>query len=235
MRWYSMSVGFLQDPKVEQLGEKHGPAGPLVVVALFSAAAIEEGGGKLKRTFRTIANDAFVTRDEAEAIVGSAVEIGLCHEVSRDVTGVELQFPAWKRWQATGRKARSRQGQKEDGKPHEKADVTRCHADVTNGHLQDKTRQDIERAGPKSPRAEDKPNLSEQVWSILKGGVDSLAENDHGRPWPDPSLGKLALAIGATEPEVALKVAREVREIVQSQDRAPNITSLYEQRLKGAM
>lgn len=85
-----------------------------------------------------------------------------------------------------------------------------------------------------SPRAEDNPNLSEQVWSILKGGVDSLAENDHGRPWPDPSLGKLALAIGATEPEVALRVAKEVREIVQSQDRAPNVTALYEQRLKGA-
>lgn len=78
------------------------------------------------------------------------------------------------------------------------------------------------------------PNLSEQVWSILKGGVDSLSENDQGRPWPDPVLGKLALAIGATEPEVALRVAREVREIVQSQDRAPNVTSLYEQKLRQA-
>lgn len=233
MRWYSMSVGFLQDPKVEQLGEKHGPAGPLVVVDLFSAAALAEGGGRLSRSYRTIANNVFIDRNQAEKIVISIIETGLCHEVSRDVTGVELTFPAWKRWQATGRQAKSRAARKATSQ----ADVTDGHdlsRDVTTDRQTDSTNRQGASPFSPSPGAEDNPNLSEQVWSILKGGVDSLAENDHGRPWPDPSLGKLALAIGATEPEVALKVAREVREIVQSQDRAPNVTALYEQRLKGA-
>jgi hypothetical protein len=144
VRWYAMSARFLTDPKVEKLGEQHGPAGPLVIVSLFAHAALQEKGGTVERTFRATANEAFVDRNEVQAIIATAVEIGLCHEVSRDVAGCVLTFPAWKRHQATGRKAKERASKKEGAKPHETADVTDSHDeshDVPHSTVQDKTRQ----------------------------------------------------------------------------------------------
>lgn len=131
--WYSMSVGFLQDPKVEQLGERHGPAGPLVIVDLLSAAALAGGEtGEFERSYRTIAIGAHTDRQEAEAIIASAVEIGLVTEVSQKGHGVSLAFPEWKKWQQNGRQAKSREAKKEARKPLGNADVTESHRPVTD-------------------------------------------------------------------------------------------------------
>lgn len=178
MRWYSMSVGFLSDPKVEALGEKHGPAGPLVAVSLLARAALEEKGGDLTYTFRSIANDAFIDRSEAEQIVASIIETGLCHEVSRDVTGVSLTFPAWSRHQAAGRKAkqRAREADTPNGadKPHEKANVTPSHASRDTSHAMSPTRHDSTRQDKTDTSvafAPDEARLSHLL-------ADLLAESD---------------------------------------------------------
>jgi hypothetical protein len=142
VRWYAMSAGFLTDPKVEALGEKHGPAGPLVVISLMGRAALEEAGGQLEATYRTIAHETFIERERVEEIVTDAIKSRLCHEVSRDVTGCVLTFPAWSRWQAAGRKARQRAKEKEATKPLGTADVTERHnvsRDVPYKTVQDKT------------------------------------------------------------------------------------------------
>lgn len=76
-----------------------------------------------------------------------------------------------------------------------------------------------------------KNDLVKRVCSILAGGVDSLGENSFGRPWPSPRPDLIAKLVDNTWASVALEVAEEVRAIVQSQDRAPNVTSLYEQKL----
>lgn len=140
-----MSAGFLTDPKVEALGEKHGPAGPLVIVSLLAHAALEEAGGQVEATYRTIGHETFIDRGKVEEIVADAIESRLCHEVSRDVTGVKLTFPAWSRYQAAGRKARQRAKEKEAEKPHGTANVTESHnvsRDVPYKTGQDKTGQD---------------------------------------------------------------------------------------------
>jgi hypothetical protein len=70
------------------------------------------------------------------------------------------------------------------------------------------------------------------VWSVLKGAVDDLGENDFGRPWPAPRSAAIGRALAEHDVDLCLKAAREAREIVQSQDRAPNITGLFEKKLR---
>lgn len=80
----------------------------------------------------------------------------------------------------------------------------------------------------------DSPNpspLQREVWLILKGGLDGLSLNDFGRPWPNPRRDVLAQLIREHDVDLCVRAARETREIILSQDRAPNITRLYEKKL----
>jgi hypothetical protein len=70
-----------------------------------------------------------------------------------------------------------------------------------------------------------------EVWQILLGGLHSLSLNDYGRPWPYPRRDVLARLFAEHDDDLCLKAAREAREIVVSQDRAPNITGLYAKKL----
>lgn len=77
------------------------------------------------------------------------------------------------------------------------------------------------------------PNpLQREVWQILVSGLHSLSENDHGRPWPYPQRNALARLLTEFDHDLCLKAAWEAREIVQSHDRAPNITALFEKKLR---
>ena len=79
------------------------------------------------------------------------------------------------------------------------------------------------------------PSLTDlhlEVWSVLQGGIDSLGLNDFGNPWPAPRGDAIARALTRHEPDLCLAAAKEAREIVVSQDRAPNITSLFEKKLR---
>jgi hypothetical protein len=71
-----------------------------------------------------------------------------------------------------------------------------------------------------------------EVWQILIGGLHSLSDNDYGRPWPYPRRDVLALLVAEHDRDLCIRAAREAREIVQSQDRAPNITVLFAKKLE---
>lgn len=71
------------------------------------------------------------------------------------------------------------------------------------------------------------PAVQWEVWQILKGALDSLGPNDFGRPWPNPRRDVLADLLAEYPADLCITAARETREIVQSQDRAPNVTSLF--------
>lgn len=80
----------------------------------------------------------------------------------------------------------------------------------------------------------DSPSLAvvhRQVWSVLKGAVDDLDDNDFGRPWPSPRGDVIARAVADHPADLCLRAARAAREITQAQDRAPNITALFEKKL----
>ena len=221
MRWYRMSAGFLTDPKVEQLGEKHGPAGPLVIVSLLSHACLQEKGGEVERTWRAISNETFVDRGEVESIVEGATENGLCHTVSRDVTGCLLRFPAWKKHQAAARKAEQREREKTTEKPHGKADVTPSHE--VSRDVPYKTRQD------KTKKKEVPPPKSAPLSHLL---ADLIVENGSKRPtvtqeWV--SAEDRMLRLDKRDPEEA---ARLIRWCQASDFWRPNILSMPKFREK---
>lgn len=58
-----------------------------------------------------------------------------------------------------------------------------------------------------------------------------LSDNDHGRPWPNPDRAALRRLLAEHDDDLCVQGAREAREIVQSQDRAPNITALFAKKL----
>ena len=74
--------------------------------------------------------------------------------------------------------------------------------------------------------------IEEKIWLTLLSGLHSLSENDRGRPWPNPSRRALKRLLSEHPADLCLRAARETKEIVQSQDRAPNITGLFEKKLR---
>lgn len=76
------------------------------------------------------------------------------------------------------------------------------------------------------------PPVLREVWQLLDGGLASLDLNDHGYPWPAPRRSALIALCSRYPEDLCLKAAKEAREIVQSQDRAPNITGLFAKKLE---
>lgn len=70
-----------------------------------------------------------------------------------------------------------------------------------------------------------------EVWHHLTAGLAWLSENDHGRPWPNPDRAALRRLVAEYDADLCIQAARVSREIVQAQDRAPNITGLFEKKL----
>jgi hypothetical protein len=106
------------------------------------------------------------------------------------------------------------------------APVRRCPLEETRGE---------ELKGRTESRSVYSPSLNDlhlEVWSVLQGGVDSLGLNDFGNPWPAPRGDAVARALSQHDPDLCLAAAKEAREIVISQDRAPNVTSLFEKKLR---
>lgn len=59
-----------------------------------------------------------------------------------------------------------------------------------------------------------------------------LSENDFGRPWPSPRREIIVRLVREFDGDLCIQAAREAREIVQVQDRAPNITALFAKKLE---
>jgi len=141
VRWFSMSTQFLTDPKIETLGEKHGPGGPLTIVALLGRAKIEADAGRVTCSYRTLAHESFVDRADIVRILEDAAETGLLDIQDSDDAGATVFFPAFRRWQEAGRKAKER----EVDKPTPEANVRsspEVSSDVPTRHDKtDKTRQ----------------------------------------------------------------------------------------------
>lgn len=71
-----------------------------------------------------------------------------------------------------------------------------------------------------------------EVWHHLEAGLAWLDPNDYGRPWPPPRRSLIVSTCQKFPADLCVKAAREAREIVIAQDRAPNITGLFEKKLR---
>lgn len=70
-----------------------------------------------------------------------------------------------------------------------------------------------------------------ELFQLLDSGVASCSETRNGRCWPRPRIESIRSLVEQYPEDLCLAAAKEAREIVQSQDRAPNVTSLFAKKL----
>lgn len=104
-----MSTQFATDPKLEALGEEHGPGGPLAAVVLMARAKVAADGGRVKFSRRTLANESFVNPGDIEAILRTAEDVDLIEIEEIGGREIIVRFPAFAKWQDAGRKSRERE------------------------------------------------------------------------------------------------------------------------------
>lgn len=93
-----------------------------MIVGLLGRAKIADDAGRVTCSFRTLGNEAFTDRDAVRGIVEGAAETGLVEIESLSGAEVSLRFPAFRRWQDAGRKAKEREAEK----PADRANVQTC-------------------------------------------------------------------------------------------------------------
>lgn len=137
--WCKVDVRFAKDDKVEAIGEELGPAGPLTMVVLLLNAKSQNRGGKVEGTYRDLAHDVHIDRDQAAEILEGLVQIGFA-EGELNGRNFKLFLPAYKRWNDRQRKQEERERRRESDECHNS--VTTCHdvsQNVTKNRL-DKNR-----------------------------------------------------------------------------------------------
>jgi hypothetical protein len=138
--WCKVDLRFPKDDKTEAIGEKFGPAGPLAMLVLLLNAKSQNRGGKVEGTYRDLAHDVHIDRDEAAKVLEGLVQVGYA-EGELNGRNFKLFLPAYKRWNDRQRKQEQREREREQAECHN--DVTTCHdlsQDVTKNRL-DKTRE----------------------------------------------------------------------------------------------
>jgi hypothetical protein len=69
--------------------------------------------------------------------------------------------------------------------------------------------------------------LTSELYGVLDRAAGDCTETRNGRCWPRPRKEVIRSLVEQFDAEVCRRAAKEAREIVHSQDRAPNITSLF--------
>jgi hypothetical protein len=69
--------------------------------------------------------------------------------------------------------------------------------------------------------------LTSELFGVLDRAAGDCTETRHGRCWPRPRKEVVRNLVQQHGAETCRKAAKETREIVQSQDRAPNISALF--------
>jgi hypothetical protein len=105
-----MSSRFTRDPKIQALGDEHGPGGPLMIAVLLGEAKVQGSGGRVEVTFRDLAHDTFIDSTDARNAVETAARLGVLEIEQQDERHVVARFPKWRGWQEAFRKQRTREG-----------------------------------------------------------------------------------------------------------------------------
>lgn len=157
--WFAMSERFLKDPKIVDLGEHFGPSGPVLALDLMCEARQQERAGRVEVTYRTLAADTFVRREDLRPIIERAAEVDFLSIESISELAVVVQIKEWKRWQAKFRKALSRANGSVE--PDETENVTPSHA--ASQKVTDKTRQDKKKT---TTSADKPPTPARQIFDV---------------------------------------------------------------------
>lgn len=69
--------------------------------------------------------------------------------------------------------------------------------------------------------------LTSELYGVLDRGISSLGDTRNGRSWPRPRKNEIQQLVESYDEATCRQAAKEAREIVQSQDFAPNVTNLF--------
>jgi hypothetical protein len=140
--WCKVDLRFPKDDKTEAIGEEFGPAGPLTMLVLLLNSKAQNRGGKVEGTYRDLAHDVHIERDEAAKVLEGLIRVGFA-EGKLNGRNFSLVLPAYKRWNDRQRKQEQREREREMAESHEA--VTSGH-DLS--HDVTKTRLDKKRETP---------------------------------------------------------------------------------------
>lgn len=108
--WFARDAWFTADPKVETLGDEHGPGGPLLLEEVFALAKLANDGGRVSARYSTLARRAFLKGSrEARAVIETCAELGMLTVESSDDRGFAGAIPRWTRWQVADPRNAERQ------------------------------------------------------------------------------------------------------------------------------
>jgi hypothetical protein len=140
--WVRLDLAFLDQDTVRELGDTHGPAGPLTLLALIvqaNSAALAglppERQGTLSIRYRALARSAFLDGpDSARRIVDHLIELGLVERTADDDQQCALRMTRWTKWEPKDIRAASRQRRIRERKANTDSDAA---ADGKNGSAED--------------------------------------------------------------------------------------------------
>ena len=97
--WFARDTGFTADPRIQVLGDEHGPGAPLVIEELMALAKLADDGGKVTVPYATVARRAFVSPALVKKVIDEASSSGLVELCQNGGKTVTVAFPRWERWQ----------------------------------------------------------------------------------------------------------------------------------------
>jgi hypothetical protein len=108
--WWPKDAAWHRRELIVELGTEHGPAGPCVMDVLSSWAQEQRAGGAVRGGFLILAREAFVSREDAQAVVEHAGRIGALDDVEVDDDGRRFacRVSGWQADQAHARSGMSR-------------------------------------------------------------------------------------------------------------------------------
>jgi hypothetical protein len=109
--WSPIDREYLTQDRVRELGERFGPSGPLVFLALVLEAGKSLTGtapGEVELRFRALARLAFVEPEIAREVVTAAEQVGLLADLDGDGERFSARLTRWEAWEAKDRSSAQR-------------------------------------------------------------------------------------------------------------------------------
>lgn len=132
--WWAKDAAWIDREHVVELGEEHGPAGPLVLDVLCGQAKLENDGGSVMTGFRSLARKAFLPggSDEARRIVEHAARIGALDDLELDDDGRRFtaRISGWQADQGRGYESVRKAQQRAQKPPQDPSDPTGTDRDT---------------------------------------------------------------------------------------------------------
>lgn len=145
--WWAKDAAWLRRENIVELGDRFGPAGPLVIDALCGMAKLENDAGRVFTGYKTLGREAFTDPETVRQIVAMAGALGVLDEVTQYPDGRRFacRISGWVVDQEKGRAADRK------AKQRKSRSVTDGHASVGDRTAQDRTEQlDERRSGTRA-------------------------------------------------------------------------------------